>query len=242
MLEYTRMSIQKTVDDFKTFFYFYNVASQLFYIGYLIYAICTRAGVLAVNIILAIVSAAYFIFYMFAYDNFEAEMRKSTGKLFKWFKLAVRAFTLGVMVYGIYAATTHITVVSVVMSGLMLLVWVFQVLLELCVAFVESRAKLIIAGIEADIDNLLKPVHAVGNFIKKATGQGVEEKKEPSRHRKVLDKLVGLKRAEKQKEREEKMAAHKMWWREKLGKKKPKDDEKAEPPALVGGDKDKESK
>lgn len=242
MLEYTRMSIQKTVDDFKRFFYFYDVASQLFYIGYLIYAICTGAGILAVNIILTLVSAAYFIFYMLAYDNFEAEMRSKAGKMFKWFKLAVRAFTLGVMVYGIYAATTHITVASVVMAGLMLLVWVLQVLLELCVTFVESRAKLIIAGIEADIDNLLKPVHAVGNFIKKATGQEVDEKKAPSRQRKVLDKLVGLKRAERQKEREEKRAAQKMWWQEKFGKKKPKEGENAEPPALVSGDKDNESK
>ena len=231
MLDYTKASVKKTIDDFKQFAYFYNIGSQVLYIVYLIYAIFAPAGNLVANILLGITSLAYLIFYIVIYRDEDKEARllaKMTKRIHKWFKFIVKGFTLGVMLYGIYAATTHITPFSVAMAAFTVVAWVLQVLFELALYFLDSRAKLIIAGIEADFENMIKPVHTVGNIIKKATGKVVEEKKEPTRQRKILDGIVLAAREEKRQKKDE----AKRQRAEKMGsffkKFKPKKTEKAD--------------
>lgn len=202
MLEYTRASINKVVDDLKAFFRYFGLGTQALYIIYLIYAIFAPAGNLTVNIILLLVSVMYFAFSIFAGED-DKLLREVLRRSYAWFKLAVRAFTLGVTVYGIYAATTHITVFSVVLAGLMVVFWILQILIELLVYFVESRVKFVIAGFEADVESFKRPIETVGNFIKKATGREVEEPREPSSYRKKLDKLVLGLRERKRMQREE---------------------------------------
>ncbi len=202
MLEYTRASLDKIVSDIQKFFRYFTLGTQILYIVYLIYAIFAPAGILAVNIVLLAISVSYLAFCIYNKGEDKA-FEKIVKRAQSWVKLSIRAITLGIAIYGIYAATTHVSVFSVVLTGLMIVMWILQILIEAVVYFVESRIELIVAGFEADIDNLKKPIQTVGNFIKKATGHEIEAPKEPSRQRKLLDKLVTRKREEKRLAKEE---------------------------------------
>ena len=85
--------------------------------------------------------------------------------------------------------------------------WLLGVLTEIVTYFIENRKELIITAFEADIESLkdtvTKPVTVVSDFIKKATGQKIEEEKpKPTKKRLLLDKLVAERRERRRAERE----------------------------------------
>ena len=197
MLDYTITAWEKAVNDAKRLFYGFGLVSQILYIAYLLYAIFAPAGIFVVNIILCIASLIYFGFYTFAYDKVKNCVKEYAKRAFVWFKIGVNAFTLGVALYGIYAATTHVTPISVIMVSLMVVSWVIRIFLELAVYFLESELNLIIEGMRADWENMTKPVKTMGNAIKKIAGKEIEPEPEPTKARKILDIKVKEKREEK---------------------------------------------
>ena len=204
MIDYTKAAIEKTVADLKRFGFTFNIATELFSILYLIYAIAVGGGYLAANIILAALSLSYLIFYVITHNNPDAKAaRILTKAAYKWVKLGIKAFTLGVTVYGIYIATEHVTLLSVVMASAMVIGWTLNIILTLCINYFSSKAKFIIAAMEADMENLLRPVEKVGNFIKKVRGQEIEEKPVPSKTRILLEHTVKEYREKKKAERSE---------------------------------------
>ena len=68
--------------------------------------------------------------------------------------------------------------------------WFIQVAIELFTYIFEYQSELFIAAIEADKDTILKPINAVGNFVKKVVGKEPEQPKEPKKILKVLDKTI----------------------------------------------------
>ena len=64
MIDYTKVALKKIFDDFKQFVYVFQVCVYILYTLYLIYAIITKSGILAVNILLLIFSIAYLIFFI----------------------------------------------------------------------------------------------------------------------------------------------------------------------------------
>ena len=69
MFDYTKAAVKKTVEDFKKLDYVRNVATQILYIVYLIYAVCVSAGKLWADIPLLALAVAYFLYY---YRSFES--------------------------------------------------------------------------------------------------------------------------------------------------------------------------
>ncbi len=200
MLEYTRASINKTVDDCKLFAYIYGIISQALCVAYLIYAMAVSAGMLWANIVLCAAASAYLAFNIITHDRTSqraSKVKKVTKRAYKWLKICIRAVTLGFMVYNVYVATTHITPLSVIWAGCLVIGWILQIIIELTVCFIENRARLIMDGIEADVRGLLKPVHTVGNILKKVTGAETEPEPEPSKNMLLLDKRVRQEREQK---------------------------------------------
>ena len=193
MFIYTIAYFQKLIDDFKTAGYIFNVFSPLIYIVYLIYAIFVPVGYTWANITLLCITVAYLIFYLVTYDAKEKSIKKTKRKIrhiFKAIKLSVNAMTLGITIYGIYVAATHTTTLSVVLSCFMALFWALQVGIEILTYFLEFQTELFLAALEADKDNLMKPIAAVGNFVKKVVGKEPEQPKEPKKILKFLNKAV----------------------------------------------------
>ena len=219
MLDYTKTAIRKTVDDYKRVDYIRNIITQLLYILYLTYAVyenvSARAeiGIFWVNATLFTLSVSYFVFFMIMTRGKPLEppkrSQKFVGVVFKRSKQLLKLFTLGIMVYGVYATTKTLTPIGVVLSALMIVGWVLQIIFEVLIRIFVNRAQLIIEGLEADYENLMKPAKAVGNFFKKVTGKEVEPKKEKTKTRLWLDKKVEENRIEKIEEKKRKKAEKK---------------------------------
>ena len=193
MFIYTRAYFQKLIDDFKLAGYLFNVLTPLVYIVYLIYALSVNVGYAWANITLLAVTVLYLVFYISTYDLKEKSVKatkKTVRHIYKGIKLSVGAMTLGITFYGIYVASQQTSTLSVVLSCFMAVFWVLQAGIELITYFIEYQTTLFMAALEADKDNLIKPITAVGNFVKRVTGMEAEENKEPKKILRILDKTI----------------------------------------------------
>lgn len=193
MLLYTRAYFNKLIHDFNLAAYCFNVISPLIYIAYLLYAIFLPVGFMWANISLLCLTVLYLVFYLVTYDLKEKKLKnakKRVKHIFRGLKLSVSGMTLGITIYGIYVATTHTSVLSVVLSCFMALFWVIQLAVELISYVIEYQAELFLAAIERDKDELIRPITSVGNFVKRVTGKEPEPPKEPKKILKVLDGRV----------------------------------------------------
>lgn len=209
MLDYTKMAIRQTISDLKKADYVRNVATQIIYIVYLVYTLIARTGYLAVNIILLALALSYFVFFLTITSVGKTPegktIKKITTRVYVWCKRLIKLFTLGLTVYGICTAVEHVSPVSVVLAALMIVGWILQILFEVIIKIVTNRIAFILEGLEADLDNMMKPVRSVGNFFKKVTGREVSPAKEPTKNQLKLKEKVEAYRAEqKQKRADEK--------------------------------------
>ena len=178
MLSNTKAAIGKMIDDIRAFSYYFSIAMQVIYFAYLLYAIGTDRGILWLNITLAGLSIAYFVFYVATYNKKESaikQMKKSARQLHRWCKLAGKTLTLCVMVYSIYATTQDVSPTSVILTALMVVAWVLQLLFSLVIGFLEKEKDLILEAIRKDMDPVTRPARAVSGFFKKFKRQDDDE-------------------------------------------------------------------
>ena len=87
--------------------------------------------------------------------------------------------------------------------------WALNVLITFTLNYLSAKANFIIKAIEADIEQTMRPVEKVTNFIKKVKGEEVEPKEPPDKTRVLLESTVYAfrekRRAEKEKRRAEKL-------------------------------------
>ena len=210
MLDYTKMAIRQTIADLKRVDYIRNVATQIVYIVYLIYNLAAGAGYLALNIVLLVLAAAYFVFFLTVTSlgkTPEGKTLKKTGTaVYVWCRRLIKLFTLGLTVYGICTAVGHVSALSVILAALMIVGWCLQIIFEVLIKILTNRVNFILEGLEADLDNMLRPVRSVGNFFKKIAGKEVKPEKELTKNQLRLKEKVEAYRAEqKRKKAEEKI-------------------------------------
>lgn len=206
MLDYTLSAIDKIVKDLKRISYCFTLLMQLLYISYLIYAIAAPSGILAVNIVLCLLSVAYLIFYLITQGSEKKRVKHAyyqTKRAFKWFKLAIKAFTLGIALYGIYATVNeaNITPLSVILTALMVVAWTLQVILEAVLFFIIKEKDLLLTAINADIEAFKRPINIVNGFVDKLKGESAEAPALQSKNRIMLDNMVAQKREKKREEK-----------------------------------------
>ena len=210
MLDYTKMAIKQTISDLKKTDYIRNVATQIIYIIYLIYTLIVGTGYLALNIVLLVISTSYFVFFLTMTSlgkTPEGKTVKKTGTaVYVWCKRLIKLFTLGLTVYGICTAVEHVSALSVILAALMIVGWCLQIIFEVLIKILTNRVNFILEGLEADLDNMLKPVRSVGNFFKKVTGKEVTPQKElPKNQFKLKGKDEAYRAEQKRKKAEEKI-------------------------------------
>lgn len=207
LLDYTKMAIKQTITDLKRTDYIRNVATQVIYIIYLIYTLIAGAGYLAANIVLLVLSVSYTVFFLTMTScgkTPEGKNVKNAGtKIYVWAKRLIKLFTLGLTIYGICTAVEKVTPLSVILAALMIVGWILQIVFEVLIKILTNRVNFILEGLEADLDNMLKPVRSVGNFFKKVTGKEVAPPKEPTKNQLKLKAKVEAFRAEQKRKKEE---------------------------------------
>ena len=198
MFDYTKAAMEKIKTDFQVFVYRFTIASQILYIGYLLYMIFAPIGYLWANIPLLIFSLAYFAVFLIANMPKLAEKTKKLKKISQTIytrtKLLIKFFTLGITLYGIYATTAHVTPFSIILTTLSILAWVLQLLFHIVLTYFIDRFNLLKEGLEADVQSIKSAIP----FLKKDVNTGVQEK---SKHRLWLDEKVEENRLAKAQEK-----------------------------------------
>lgn len=206
MFDYTRAVFDKSVRDFKKLGNIANVLMQVMYISYMIYNLIIDAGWYWVNAILLGLSLGYLIIYLLFYgkkDHDHKQVLRASKRVYKWTKILVNTFTLGVTLYNAYVAATTMSAFSIIITTLTIIMWVLSVIVEVIAFFVQSRYQLVLDAIEADKQEAIEPVKKVGDFFKKLAGKEVEER-EPTHKRKKLDKILSEYQERREKRKQEK--------------------------------------
>jgi len=168
-LKNTRNAISATINDIKSAVRTMNILAQLLYIGYLIYVLCTSAGVLPVNIALLSISVAYFIFYICTYNPKTRTLKRfksNTRHAYKWLKLSLNAVMLVNTVYGIYIAASEINPITIILATLSIIAWILQIGLEFVAVFFEYHLYRLVDAFTSDKEDFTRPIKAVGDFVK----------------------------------------------------------------------------
>lgn len=205
MISYTTAAVNKTLKDIKRVVYFLTILTNSLLIAYLVYAIGAPVGNLVVNILLIVATSAYLIFYMSIINKREAGKLKSwTGHAFRWFKIAMNSYSLAITLYGIFSASTRVTIFSVLLATLTAVGWLLQVIFELTYHFIEWHTNLIIEGVKADIDNFKRPFTNMSNLFSVMRGTPATDIPEeaPTKQRVYLDREVGERKEEKKRRQE----------------------------------------
>ena len=200
MLDYTKAAIKQVGEDFKKIDFARNVITQIVYLLYLVYTMISTNGIFAVNLILFLLSAAYFGFFMFAsVQETQKKIHKTVKTVYTRLKQILKLYSLGVMIYGVWLTAENIAPLSLILCSLMIVGWVLEIVFEILIRFLVNRINLVVEGLEADYENVTKPARSVGNFFKKITGNEVEEK-EPTKARLLLNEKVKEAKIEKKNE------------------------------------------
>ncbi|MBQ3019342.1 MAG: hypothetical protein IJD77_01970 [Clostridia bacterium] len=231
MFDYTKTAVNKIVADFKKFFHRFSVCAQIVYIAYLIYALFANTELWIINTILLVISVAYFIFFLIATaKDADKKLKKRVKTIFTRCKQVIKLFTLGVMLYGIWQTSTHVDPLSVILTALMIVGWVLQILFEVIFTFFLNKVNFVWEAVQADREEITKPVKNIGNFFKRITGKEIEEEKEPTKNRLLLDDMVEEYREKKSEEKNAKKRAKKQAkLEEKIAKKQAKKKNKRVP-------------
>lgn len=170
MFLYTRAMIDKILSELSHFSKMFGIGLNLLYVGYLIAAIFIPVGIPLVNGILAALVLGQFIFNL-VYDiedvKKEKQNKKSVGRAVQHAKIALRAISLGIVIY-----TTAISIRSNnpavwIMPIITAILWIISVLFRIFVKYFEKRKDLIIDALKMDA----APVYKTANFISTLKGQ-----------------------------------------------------------------------
>lgn len=213
MFKYTREAIVVLKEDFKRYSKMFKIGSLIFTSVYFLWALISRSGRFAINIVLASLFVSYTIFELIIKATGNKSVKVVVKRTYKWLTLGVRAFTLGSMLYGIYTATTNVSAMSTIIATLMIILWVFQILLEIVVELIENKIDLFDKALRQDVDDIknsiLKPVKVVSDTFKKLTGREVEVEQEKCKQILKLDKRI-------QDKKKDKKLGRRSWFRRKV--------------------------
>ena len=181
MFDYTMSAIKKMSVDLKRGIFATSIVTQLLLLAYFGYAIYSGSGNLIANVVLAVLSAMYFVFFITTSKmtgKEEAQVKKLTARIFKYTKLFIKAMTLVATLYGAVIAMEDVAAVDIILLVLSLLGWVVQVIFEVVVLYVETQIKFIVLAFQMDMEIIKKPVTVVGDALKKIAGKPVEKHEE----------------------------------------------------------------
>jgi hypothetical protein len=191
MFKYTKAAIDIVINDIKRYCNIFKWGSMIFTFVYFGYVLYSKSGNFVVNIVLASLFGAYALLDLLTASKEFKSLKKFIRRSYKSLKLLTKAFTLGIMIYGIYTATTNVSAISIILASLMIVLWALQSLFEIIIEIFDDKKDLIVAGWNKDIENLKRPATTVTNFIKKVKGEEIIEEKNCSmREIKILEKKI----------------------------------------------------
>lgn len=171
----TLEATKKTLKDIKNLVFLFQLFTALVSIGYFIYALVVGTGLLWAN---ALSLSLIVVFNIVRFTTREVPEKKSNRKalkkVYRWVHIAIRAFTLAVMLYGIYAATSsnqdqHMFALTIIYASIMVMLWIIQIVIEVALDITDAKMEYITREFQKDMEPIMhdhvEPVMSKVNMV-----------------------------------------------------------------------------
>ncbi|MBE5747496.1 MAG: hypothetical protein E7352_04940 [Clostridiales bacterium] len=166
MFDYTQAAFKKIMSDFKKIRVTITVGVHLLSIVYLIYALATQTGFLAVNIALLSLTATYFVFFLIMEGKLHAKkLKRRVKKVYGWCKRLIKLPVLGIAVYGLALSKTHFDPLSFLMTLLMIIGWILDILFYFIIRFIEIEKAYLLDSLHRDVEEIPLVGQKISNSI-----------------------------------------------------------------------------
>lgn len=189
MFKHTMASVNIIKSEVSLLSYIANIISAVFMIGYLVFASVGGRGFLAVNITLAVLTAANFIIYLITRKSCDKEAKKIRNlsrHIYNISRIILNAIPLCTVLYVLAFTDEQISRIELVLLPLIILVWLAQVVLEIMSLYIRSRLTLFVDGIEMDIENVIRPLLKVKNLVSGNQGEPKFDNERVSEHNRAV--------------------------------------------------------
>lgn len=211
MLNHTHAALDKVSAELKLLAHVFTIVMQAIMLVYFIFALILPKGYTVVNIIGIAVTAFYLVFYLVTHSKESRDMQKSkkiVGKIVKFIKLSLSAFTLATVMYSAIMATSAldgaVTPFTLITTPLMILVWIMQIAIEAVSMYADSRFNLLKTGLYMDFEPVINPLSKVEGAIHRFFKEEEKERFEvDEKLRRELDKRADAISEQKKEEKKE---------------------------------------
>lgn len=155
MFDYTQAAFKKIMSDFKKIRMTITIGVHLLSIVYLIYALATQTGFLAVNISLLALTAAYFVFFIVMESKMHAKkLKRRVKNVYAWCKRLIKLPVLGIAVYGLALSKTNFDPLSFLITLLMIIGWILDILFYFIIRFIEIEKAYLLDSLHRDAEEI----------------------------------------------------------------------------------------
>ena len=158
----TIQATKKSLQDIKNASFVFQLVTALVSVGYFIYALIMDTGLLWAN---ALSLALIVVFNVIRFTTREIPEKTADKKAlhaaYRWTHIVIRAFTLAVMLYGVYAAASSdadnkMFALTIIYASVMVMMWILQLILELVLDLVGSKLEYISNEFQKDMEPIMQ--------------------------------------------------------------------------------------
>ena len=170
---HTYAAICKIISDLKRLVDVFTVGSNAIYILYLLYAsIFVHTGMLAVNITLMVIIAAYTVFYILFKKNknlLGKKGKRAVKHTYSISRIVIKTLTLGVALYAIATATSAVDGIAIILAVFSIMTWIFSLAVELLKFGFEHYSDYLMEEIARDIQPIKDTIQKINSFKEKSS-------------------------------------------------------------------------
>lgn len=156
MFKHTREAFNRLAKICSVVSWIFNYGMNILMIVYLTIAVIvpignliTNAILLAITALMLIVNIAFSKMEMDKYKGFK-RLRKTTTHALSAGKLLVKAYSLGVTLYGMYIAASMVSPINVIVTTLLIITWIISVVVEIGKITLELVGRYILNSLKED--------------------------------------------------------------------------------------------
>ena len=158
---HTIFAAKKSLQDIKNVAFMFQIATALVSVGYFIYALVMDTGLLWANILSLSLIVIFNVVRFTTREVPEKKTNKKTlKKVYRWMHIAIKAFTLAVMLYGVYTAASFdadnkLFALTLIYASVMVTMWIIQVVIEVILDLLDSKIDFISREFKKDMDPIM---------------------------------------------------------------------------------------
>ena len=155
---------EKAVAKLKFVVFCFRLSAILFTIFYIFFLMVTKRGNIVANAILLVLTIGYGLFIAIITFHPVKGAMKVGKRVYRYLKLAVNAFSLGVTIYGIIASSGNATFASIMMAAISFAILMLKIMFEIMLAVAGAAIHHYASGLSLGLPWLDKGKPKKGNI------------------------------------------------------------------------------